>query len=70
MTFARLAPGGRLRIYDLTGRPVIEVSADGGGAAQWDGRDGSGRRVASGIYWGLADGVDGTRRSFKIVVRE
>jgi hypothetical protein len=69
MTFARLAPGGNLRIFDLTGRLLVEVSADGGGTAQWDGRDGSERRAASGIYWGVADGVDGTPQTFKIIVQ-
>ena len=69
LTFARLAPGGRVRIFSLTGESVAEVSADGGGTAQWSGRNASGRTAASGIYWVLADGADGSRKTFKIVVR-
>ena len=44
----------RLQIFDLHGRLVRQLVAEGGGTqlrAIWDGRDGEGRRVASGRYW-------------------
>ena len=54
-----LSPGGTgvasLRIYDVTGRLVRHLGAWEGGcssvAIEWDGRDGRGRRVASGPYF-------------------
>lgn len=47
------APGeGRLRIVDASGRIVrtLEAAAAGAGEAFWDGRDGQGRAVPSGLY--------------------
>lgn len=42
--------GGTLRIYDGIGRIVRQVDVPGS-IAMWDGRDQSGRRVASGVYY-------------------
>jgi flagellar hook assembly protein FlgD len=44
-----------LDMFDVNGRRVRTIAGDGGGATsmqvEWDGRDESGRRVASGRYW-------------------
>jgi flagellar hook assembly protein FlgD len=44
----------RLSVYDLTGQLVADLidatMAAGSHLAEWDGRDASGRHVASGIY--------------------
>ncbi len=53
--FALAVPGGEpavLRIVDAAGRLVRRHDATGAsGAWSWDGRDGLGRRVASGVYF-------------------
>ena len=45
----------RLSVYDVTGRHVATLrersERAGWHAAVWDGTDGTGRRVAPGIYW-------------------
>ncbi len=49
-----------LDMFDVNGRRVRTIAGDGGGATsmqvEWDGRDESGRRVASGRYWVRARG--------------
>jgi hypothetical protein len=62
--------GGRitLAVYDVNGRLVRSLQdgfvAGGTGTAQWDGRDASGREVASGVYFCRlsAAGVSQTRK--------
>jgi len=55
-------------VYDVTGRLVRQVSDEtaeaGPHAVQWDGRDGSGQPVASGVYFCRVDagGVSDTQR--------
>jgi flagellar hook assembly protein FlgD len=52
----------RLVIYDLRGRRVRTLvqgyQEPGGYAVVWDGRDGAGREVASGIYCYRLEAVD------------
>ena len=54
----------RLTITDVTGRIVRRFSVLGETAASWDGRDGSGRVMNSGVYFVrlTAPGVDDTRK--------
>ena len=40
-----------VEVYSLTGRRVARVTAGPGGAFEWDGRDLSGREVATGVYF-------------------
>ncbi len=42
---------GRLSVVDASGRLVRAFPADASGRVVWDGRDGAGRRVASGVYF-------------------
>jgi hypothetical protein len=57
-----------LKVYDMTGREVRTLvsgkKAAGAYTAQWDGSDGSGRKVASGIYFCrmTADGTTQIRK--------
>ena len=65
-TYFLTAPGRvRLAIYDLEGRLVATVVDDSGqrgrGSAVWNGRDGSGEAVSSGVYFARLEaggGVD------------
>ncbi len=73
-TFAyELAERGhlRLRVYDAQGR-LVRTLHDGPAEAgsfvrQWDGRDQTGARVASGVYFGRAVSADG-ERAVKVVM--
>ncbi len=56
------ATTGKVRIVDLRGYVVAELHsgplAQGRNAFVWEGRDGGGRGVASGVYWVLAETAD------------
>lgn len=69
LTFALGAKtGGRVEIFDVTGRRVRDFSiTERSGAIRWDARDGSGSAVAPGVY--VARLSSGTwRSSLKLVV--
>jgi hypothetical protein len=61
----------RLTVYDVRGRRVTtlfdRIESAGWHSATWDGRDGAGRRVTSGIYFVRLEGADGTQVQ-KIVI--
>lgn len=60
-----------IAVYDVTGREVrklvSDVMAAGDGAVLWDGLDGRGRAVASGVYFARID-VDGLTASGKLLM--
>lgn len=60
-----------IAIYDVTGREVrklvSEAMAAGDGAVRWDGLDGRGKAVASGVYFAKLD-VDGLTASGKLLM--
>jgi len=64
-----------LGIYDLTGRLVRDLSADGGptpGAVavlSWDGRDDRGQRLPGGVYWVRLTTSAGDRNVRVVVIR-
>jgi FlgD Ig-like domain len=63
----------RLRIFDVAGR-LVRTLADhpegqGSHAAHWDGRDGTGNRVASGVYFYALDAGKETFRRRIVLVR-
>lgn len=68
MTFAQLPSQARLRIYDLRGALIKDLSADSTGMSSWDGTNQSGARVASGVYFVFAQG-GGQERTFKVAVQ-
>ncbi|MFA5162336.1 MAG: fibronectin type III domain-containing protein [Elusimicrobiales bacterium] len=52
-TFRNLTASANVRIYTYTGELLHETNADASGAAVWDGKNRSGRQVASGVYLAL-----------------
>jgi subtilisin family serine protease len=56
----------RVDIFDLAGRLRRTALLDGEGGFTWDGHDGSGRRVAPGIYFLRARGLARTARLVRI----
>jgi hypothetical protein len=70
----RIPGEGRVRItvYDVAGRRVRSVVDErlpsGDHEVVWDGRDGSGRAVGSGVYFSVLE-YEGTRRIRRLVVR-
>lgn len=60
--------GAQLRIYTVTGERVADPPpADGDGVIRWDGRNGSGQTVASGVYLGVVDG-NGQKKTLRVGV--
>lgn len=63
VVFDRLPAAGSVSILSLSGESVVDFDFAGAaaGRAVWDGRNGAGRRVASGVYYArvksLADGA-------------
>jgi len=47
---APLGPGGRVEVFDATGRQVQVLEPGRSSAVSWDGTDGTGQRLAAGIY--------------------
>lgn len=63
-----LVPGTRIRIFDLRGREVEEMTVPAGtGAVQWDVRNKGGEEVASGVYIAVFEN-GGERVTRKIIV--
>jgi hypothetical protein len=60
-----------LRIFDVTGRLVLELptSGLGGGLWVWNGRDASGRSVPSGMYWARLSAAGGGASARIVVTR-
>ena len=61
LTFADLPADATVRVYDAKGGLVTVLTADTTGRAAWDGRNGSGEPVATGVYLVLASGPGGTQ---------
>jgi hypothetical protein len=68
ITFDDIPTGAQIKIYTLTGGLVQELSEDGTGRAKWDGRNGNGESVASGIYF-VRIGGDGGDKVIKVAVQ-
>ncbi|MFH2203355.1 MAG: hypothetical protein ABIJ96_09595 [Elusimicrobiota bacterium] len=67
MTFRNLSADARVRIYTYLGERLRELTVDGTGMAVWDGRNESGRRVASGVYLALIQGA-GDKRIIRVAI--
>lgn len=69
LIFDTLGPEAAIRIYNIQGDKVRElaVGPSDKGCAAWDGRNGAGREVASGIYLAFIESA-GTSRTIKLVV--
>jgi choice-of-anchor B domain-containing protein len=66
-----LAVGGSVRVsvHDAAGRLVRRLTPGRTGSLEWDGRDGSGRAVAAGVYFVEAAGAEGREVRRVTVVR-
>jgi hypothetical protein len=56
-----LADNASIKVLNVTGSLVKEFTAQGGGRAFWDGTDGDGRTVGSGIYLIVAYAENGNQ---------
>lgn len=67
------AGGAELAIFDAAGRRVRDLARSFGSAgpheARWDGRDGSGRPVASGVYWARLTSGESVRSERLLIAR-
>ena len=68
MTFAALPASARIRIYDLKGVLIKDMTADASGMANWDGTNRSGAAAASGVYFLFAQGA-GQSRTLAVAVQ-
>ena len=69
MHFTNMTPYARVKIYTFLGELVRELKADVNGMAAWDGLNGDGRKVASGVYIAFVQTKDKkTDKSFKVAV--
>ena len=50
MSLVNLVPGAAVRIFNLLGEELRELTADNAGTAVWDGRNAWGQNAASGLY--------------------
>ena len=68
MTFAYLPASSRIRIYNVKGVLIKDMTADASGMANWDGTNQSGAAVASGVYFVFAQGA-GQSRTLEVAVQ-
>jgi hypothetical protein len=68
VAIAYLPAGADVSIHTFTGDLVASFTADAQGGVAWDGRNGAGEPVASGVYYGVATGTGGNK-TFKVVVQ-
>jgi hypothetical protein len=68
VSFANLPAYARIRIYTPLGELVEEFSADFNGTFEWDATNRAGEKVASGVYFALAEGTGGKHR-LKVIVQ-
>jgi hypothetical protein len=67
MTFRHLPAGARVRIFSYVGEKLVDLDADAGGTAGWDGRNRRGNFVASGVYIAVIEG-GGTSRTLRVAI--
>ena len=68
ITFANLPAYTTLKIYDILGEKVRELSAGSTGMAVWDAKNSNGNNVASGVYFVLA-GSGSSRTTLKVAIQ-
>lgn len=62
LKFRRMVPGTHVRIYDAAGGLVRDLESDAFGYAEWDARNGAGRRAAGGVYFFAAVSPSGEKK--------
>jgi len=70
MSFSNMPPKTEIYIYTITGDLIIKKVADENGFIQWDGKNSSGRDVASGVYIVLFKTPDGKKITKKIGIEK
>ncbi len=68
MTFRNLPANATIKIYTYSGELLYEAAEDGTGNAVWNGKNKSGKQVASGIYIVLIEGA-GSKKTLKVAVQ-
>lgn len=68
VAISQLPSNATVKIYTLRGQLVRSLQAGAAGAVGWDGRNEEGEAVASGVYYGVAEG-NGDTKTFKVVVQ-
>lgn len=63
LTFDQMPPNASIKVYTLTGALVAELTSDANGAAAWNVKNLSGENIASGVYYVLAEGEGGTKKT-------
>jgi len=66
MTFRNLPAGARVRVYTLVGE-LLHDTTENAGLAVWNGRNRSGKQIASGIYIVLIE-AGGKKKVFRVAV--
>jgi hypothetical protein len=70
INFMNLPTNGSLNIYTISGNLVLKQPLiSSAGAFNWNGRNGSGVDVASGVYLWVINSSEGTRTGKLIIVR-
>ena len=69
MTFSKLPPNARIRIYSYLGELLKDLSADALGKAPWDGTNQSGQMVASGVYFACIESQHGTKTKKMVLMK-
>ena len=67
LTFANYPAGTKVRLLSLTGELIWDGTAGAAGVLTWDGRNKSGRPVASGTYYAIIEGA-GARKLRRVAV--
>lgn len=67
ITITALPANARVRVYNMKGSLVKDLSSDGSGFAYWDGTNQSGSPAASGVYFVFAQGAGG-KRTLKVAI--
>lgn len=70
MTVENLLPASEARIFTITGQLVRKLESDSAGKAIWNGKNDSGRTVASGIYIMVVKDASGKIRKIKLAVEK
>ena len=68
ITFSNLPANAMLRIYDILGEKVRDLTTNASGIASWDSKNSNGNNVASGVYFVLA-GSGSSRTTFKVAIQ-
>lgn len=70
MNFRNLPSDGNLYIYTVSGSLVLKQQlSDSAGTFNWNGKNGSGADVASGVYLWVVSSASSTRNGKLVVVR-